>query len=144
MEVIMDKQTWKIVLLACLWWEVCVGLDLENGTAFVVAILLAGILAMVGAGGRMVFERVRTARAVRLWADHPFVVIAAMVTAALALVGAGIVDGRLLVGAVVYALPPAVPVLFGWRMTLPAGPERTDAKLGSARMFRAAGFSDER
>jgi hypothetical protein len=144
MEVIMDKQTWKVVLLACLWWEVCVGLDLEKGTAFVVAILLAGLLAMVGAGGRMLFERVRTARAVRLWADHPFVVIGATVTAALALVGVGTVDGRLLVGAVVYGLPPAVPVFFGWRMTLPVGPERADAKLGNARMFRAAGFSDER
>jgi len=60
------------------------------------------------------------------------------------LVGVGMVDARLLVGAVVYALPPGIPLLFGWRMTLPAGPERTDAKLGSARMFRAAGFSDER
>lgn len=140
----MDKQMWKLVLLACLWCEVCIGLDLDKGTAFVVTIPLAGVLAMLGAGARMVFERLRTSPFVRMWADHPFVVIAVIVAIALGVCGLGLIDPRWLVAAAVYGLPPGLPVLFGWRMTLPAGPERADAKLGSAGMFRAAGFSDER
>lgn len=140
----MDKPTWKIVLLACLWWEVCVGLDLEKGTAFVVAVLLAGLLAMIGAGARIVFGRIRDARAVRLWADHPFVVIAAAVMAVLAVVGAGMLHAPLVVGIILYALPPGLPLLFGWQMSVPTRSARTDAKLGDARTFRRAGFSDER
>ncbi|EJW10837.1 hypothetical protein A33M_3998 [Rhodovulum sp. PH10] len=43
-----------------------------------------------------------------------------------------------------YALLPAIPFGFGWRMAPLAAPDRFDAKVGDADAFRDAGLSEER
>jgi hypothetical protein len=144
MEDVMDKQSWKCVLLACLWWEVCVGLDLEKGTAFFVTIVLMGGLAMIGAGCRMIVDHFRHASGLALWADHPFVVVTTLVGVALLVTTAAMFAAPAFMALVLYGAPPAVPLLFGWHMSMPVATGRTDARFGDAKTFRSAGYSDER
>ncbi|NEV75906.1 hypothetical protein DYI24_02455 [Rhodopseudomonas sp. BR0C11] len=106
---------------------------------------LAAVAALVMMGGqcRMLYERERRKFGREVWARHSTVITGA-VLGVLFLGMVAIRQWHSIWPLVAAVLLPGLPFMFGWRMGPIAGQWRADAKFGSAKDFRKAGFSEER
>ena len=127
------------VWLVLIW---CVAPPLLATQPMIFKVIVFGLIALLAARGRHVFEQHRNDFTKEWLRAHSELVV---LTVLLVLAGAGV--GMRFAGSlwplVGYALLPGIPFGFGWRAANPKLRNRSDAKMGSADSFRAAGVSEE-
>jgi hypothetical protein len=102
-----------------------------------------GLIALAGAASRRAFERERLRHGKNTWRVHSVAVVVALLGAVALGMGASLHWYSLwpLAG---YGLLLYLPFGVGWRMVPLIQDARVDARMGEAKSFRAAGYSDER
>jgi hypothetical protein len=137
--------TFGLLLQALLWigllWWMAPGVF--TAIPFVLDLLIVLGLALIGARCRHLYEDYRQKHGFPKFSEHSGLVLLVVFGTLGACIAALQFWGSLwpLLG---YALLPALPFSFGWRMGPLAAAERPDAKLGDAEAFRDAGLSEER
>jgi hypothetical protein len=109
----------------------------------VLTLFAVAVLVMMGGQCRVMFEEQRRKYGREMWARHSGVITGA-VLGVLFLAMVAVRQWHSIWPLVAYVLLPGLPFMFGWRMGPIAGQWRADAKFGSAKDFRSAGYSDER
>lgn len=127
------------IWLVVVW---CVAPPVFATQPVVFKVVAFGLMAFLGARGRHVFEQ-RRADFTKEWLRQHSEVVVVAVLLVLACAGACLRLNGSFWPLVYYALLPGIPLSFGWRAAVAPLRGRSDARMGNAEGFRAAGMSEE-